>query len=464
MVNTMMELEKAKTEYEFPEKIKKLLLDKNTKEASEELANTFLSNNHVHTIKSDDKPEMWIYEAGIYIPNGATTINEYVDKVLGTQYSTYFTNQVIAKVQVRSYITQEKLFEEAPPHLVPVNNGILNINTDKLEPFTPEYRFFQKLPVEYDPQAECPNCLKFFETTLPNKQSRNVIQELFGSTLFRVYKYHKVFIIEGYGRNGKGITLLLLQNLLGIHNCSEVSIDDMDNDSFALSDLFKKLANICGDIGSHYIKKPSLLKDLSGGNMKEANRKFKSRIQFTNYAKLIFALNECPMTADNTDGFIDRLTIVNYPIKFIPSEEIKEDMDNVKPIDTNILEKLITPEEISGLLNWALRGWHRLEKQHGFSDNKSTEAKRKLWLRKSNSVGAFVSERLEFGVEDKYSVSAFTNDYISWCRENKLITKGTKTMKSEMERHGSYKSRIDGKYYWENVKEKETKILVENVK
>ena len=93
MVNTMMELEKAKTEYEFPEKIKKLLLDKNTKEASEELANTFLSNNHVHTIKSDDKPEMWIYEAGIYIPNGATTINEYVDKVLGTQYSTYFTTK-----------------------------------------------------------------------------------------------------------------------------------------------------------------------------------------------------------------------------------------------------------------------------------------------------------------------------------------------------------------------------------
>jgi len=107
MVNTMMELEKDKNRIWITQKNKKLLLDKNTKEASEELANTFLSNNHVHTIKSDDKPEMWIYEAGIYIPNGATTINEYVDKVLGTQYSTYFTNQVIAKVQVRSYITQE---------------------------------------------------------------------------------------------------------------------------------------------------------------------------------------------------------------------------------------------------------------------------------------------------------------------------------------------------------------------
>ena len=429
------------------------------KKAAELLANIFLKEHNVYTTRSDKNPEVWIYQDGIYIPEGITTIKEYVDKILKENYTTYFINQVSEKIKIRSYIKQEELFKETKPeYLIPVKNGILNLKSGQLMDFDPKYKFFAKLPINFDENAECPECEKFFDDVLCSKEDIKLMQEIFGFALLREYKYHHIFIFEGIGRNGKSVTLNLLKNLVGIENCSEVSIDDLSNNEFSKVSLHKKLINISGDIGKNVITNSNILKSMSGGDLQEANRKFLETIKFTNYAKLIFGLNELPMSYDKSDAFYDRIILVNYLMKFVDEKDMDENKDNFRLRDPNIIKKITTNEELSGLLNWAIEGFKRLVNQGFFSYNKSTNQIKKMYIRKSNSFEAYCNEQLVFG-DGRTEKDLIRKDYVNWCKQNKLGgPKGDKTIKGVMEYNGAYQDRIqEGSsrtWYWLDVKRK----------
>jgi len=450
------------------ENIVQYMIINKKKKAAELLANLFLKEHNVYTTRSDKNPEVWIYQDGIYVPEGITSIKEYVDNILNENYTTYFINQVCEKIKIRSYIKQEDLFKETKPeYLIPVENGILNLKSGQIMDFDPKYKFFAKFPVYFDENADCPECKKFFGEVLSSKEDIVLMQEMFGFALLREYKYHHIFILEGVGRNGKSVTLNLLKSLIGIENCSEVSIDNLSNNEFAKVSLHKKLINISGDIGKNAITNSNILKSLSGGDLQEANRKFLEPIKFTNYAKLIFGLNELPISYDGSDAFYDRIILINYPMKFVDEKDMDGENDNIKLRDPDIIKKITTKQELSGLLNWAIEGFKRLEKQGFFSYNKSTNQIKKMYIRKSNSFEAYCNEMLVFG-EGRTEKDLIRKDYVNWCKQNNLgRPKGDKTVKGVMEYNGAYQERIqDGSertIYWINVQRKVDIAEIEEV-
>jgi putative DNA primase/helicase len=54
-------------------------------------------------------------------------------------------------------------------------------------------------------------------------------------------------MLHGDGRNGKGTLLRVIEVFLGRVNCSNRSLQDLDNNRFAVADLFGKIANILAD-------------------------------------------------------------------------------------------------------------------------------------------------------------------------------------------------------------------------
>ena len=448
--------------------IVQMMIINKKKEAAERLANVFLKEHSVYTTRSDKNPEVWIYQDGIYVPEGITNIKEYVDGLLNENYTTYFINQVSEKIKIRSYINQEELFNETKPeYLIPVENGILNLKSGQIMDFDPKYKFFAKLPVIFDENAECPECKKFFNDVLTSKEDITLMQEIFGFSLLREYKYHHIFIFEGIGRNGKSVTLNLLKNFVGIDNCSEVSIDDLSNNEFSKSSLHKRLINISGDIGKSAITNSNILKSLSGGDLQEANRKFLEPIKFMNYAKLIFGLNELPISYDHSDAFYDRIILINYPMKFVDEKDMDEGNDSLKLRDPDIIKKISTQQELSGLLNWAIEGFKRLETQGFFSYNKSTNQIKKMYIRKSNSFEAYCDENLVFG-EGRTEKDLIRKDYVSWCKQNKLgKPKGDKNVNGVMEYNGSYQDRIqvgsERTIFWVDVQRKVDIAEVEEI-
>lgn len=410
-----------------------LLADRKRAKATEIMAKDFEENNSVYTTRDDERSECWIYKEGIYLPQARTYIKEYCRKLLGKLYTTNICNEVLNKIEADTFIEQEEFFQEEPPYLIAVNNGVLDLITKELKPFSPEFRFFSKLDINYIPSSDCPMIKKFFDSLFKDKNEINVIQELFGFLLYREYFLEKAFMFLGSGRNGKGKTMELMKHFIGVENCAEISLEAMEKDHFAIGELFKKYANLCGDLSKTALRHTGEFKKLTGRDLLSAARKFKTRVKFVNYAKMLFSCNDLPLTYDITEAFFNRWIILDFPYTFLPEKELniieEKDKENCKLRDTNIIEKISTEKEMEGLLCWALEGLERLRKTKSFSYSPSTNETKNMWLRKSDSCMAFIMDCIEEDLEGYVVKNDFRIKYAQYCREHKIRPSGDKVIK-----------------------------------
>jgi phage/plasmid-associated DNA primase len=177
--------------------------NKNYNGATEVIVDYILRNNHIYTTKDDLKSEMWIYREGIYSPNGRSEVKEIVRTVMLENFNMMLSNQIVAKIEADTYIETSKFFNQEYLYEVPVANGILNILTRELSPFSSDKVFFNKLPVTYDVEAKCEKIDKFIQDVLATENDKKMIYELAGYCLLKEYRFEKAFIFVAGGRNGK---------------------------------------------------------------------------------------------------------------------------------------------------------------------------------------------------------------------------------------------------------------------
>lgn len=413
----------------------KLLKNKKYAKASEMLVEYILKSNYIYTTKDDNKSEIWIYREGIYIPNGKSEIKEILRKLLEAGYSTFVYNNVISKIEPDTFIDIDKFFIQNHIDEVPVLNGILNIITRELRPFTPEKIFFNKIPVEYNPRAECPMIDKFLSDILSNEDDRLVFYELGGFILLREYRYEKAFMLVGNGRNGKDKAIELLKRTLGLENCCSVPLSSLTPDSFIISEFFGKMVNVAGEVNNQDLKDTSMFKALTGRSLVSAPRKFLRPVTFQNYAKFVFACNELPMVYDNSKGFWDRWVVLEFPYTFLPQNEIDNSKEKtlLKLRDTDIIEKITTIDEMSGLLNKFLDGLERLKKQKDFSSTKGSEYIKNMWIRKANSFMAFCMDNIEDVYDGMITKKELRKKFAEYCKRHKIKGTSDKAIKAILE-------------------------------
>lgn len=266
-------------------------------------------------------------------------------------------------------------------------------------------------------------------------------------------------MLNGYGRNGKSKTLTLIKAFLGPDNCSSISLEQLETDQYAVGNLFGKMANLASDLSKTVLKKTGLFRNCVGRDMITANRKNKTHINFVNYAKMFFACNELPITYDTTDGFWSKWIYFDFPYKFVDKEEYEQlkDKKMFRIKDENIIDKLTTPEELSGLLNWAIEGLKRLDQQRHYSSNKTSEEIKKLWIRKSDSLRAFTMDCIKEDYDSFITKKKFRYVYLLYCRRNKINPCSDKYIKKVLaEKFGVMEGRrsIEDKqeYVWEGIK------------
>lgn len=417
------ESEKKDIRYNFLELISGK--EKKWAEATELLVNYIKSKNYIYTTKEDVNSEIWIYKEGIYVPQGKSEIKIMLRKILEQWYSQYIFNLVVAKIEADTFIDSSIFFGTVYKEEVPVKNGILNVSSREIKPFSPERIYFSKLPIKYNPLATCPRIEKFLEDIMSSEDDKNVFYEMGGFCLLNEYSFEKAFMFVGSGRNGKDKTLELIKRTLGVENCSSIPINALASDSFVISELFQKKANLAGEISGQDLKDTSMFKALTGRSLISAKRKFLHNIDFINYAKFIFACNELPMVYDMTYAFWDRWILIEFPYTFVTKSEYDSAPDKsfLKIRDEDIVEKICTSEELSGLLNKFLDGLARLVLTKGFSLTKGTKEIKDLWIRKSNSFIAFCMDLLEEDYDNKISKKELRKQYSQYCKHHKVTTK-----------------------------------------
>lgn len=436
-----------------------LAKDKKWSSATEMLVTHILEKNYLYTTKEDNKTETWIYKNGVYVPQGKSEIKIILRDILQEHYSQYVYGLVMNKIEVDTFIDLDEFFKERYPEEIPLKNGILNIFTRELKSFSPEKIFFNKMPVEYNPQSGCPKIEQFLKEILACEEDRRVFYELGGFCLLNEYKYEKAFMFVGDGRNGKDKSLELIKRLFGVENCSAIPLHTLD-DNFSIAELFGKKVNLAGEVSHSDLKDTGFFKALTGRSLMSAKRKFLSNITFVNKAKFIFACNELPMVYDINRGFWDRWILLQFPFTFVDRDALEKEgkkNPNFKLRDVDIIEKITTDEELSGLLNKFLEGLDTLLVQGNFSQSIGTEEIKNLWIRKSNSFIAFCVDFLEEDYDKRILKKELRKRYTSYCKKHKVAPKSEYVVKRILEENYGVSEEQDwtntrGERFWGGIK------------
>ncbi len=462
------EIKDIKDNKNYSELQKEVLVQLALKEkdkATEMIVEQIEKDNHIYTTRDDIKSEMWIYREGIYIPQGKSFVREFTRKILGEAFSPQLANNIISKIEADTFIEHDSFFSTNYINEIPLKNGIFNIITKDLNAFDPKKIFFNKVPILYDPSAECVNILKHLSQVLKKEEDIKVVIELFGYLLLKEYKIEKAIMFVGHGRNGKSKTIELMKRFIGAENCSSLPLRALHEESFSLSELFSKMANLAADLSKTDLKETGMIKSLIGRDTIQAKRKYLRDLNFVNYAKMVFAANELPKIYDTTDGFWTKWVLLEFPYKFVSEKEFnnldKDKKELHKILDPDIIEKLTTEEELSGLFNMALEGLDRLLKQRDFSYSKSTQEVKDIWIRQSDSFTAFCYDHLKEDINGIISKKRLRTLFHKYRKKHKVPGCSDKAIKITLENSFGVSESQDANYnrIWEGISLKD----IENI-
>lgn len=354
------------------------------------LSEEILKTNHIKTIAGGVR----VYNDGIYTMN-MDTVKLLQKEIIQTALKKYKTPimekhaaHVVKMVEVK---TTEDVQLNENENEIAVGNGILNLQTLELTDFTPEKVFINKIPVYYDKYAPKPKkFLRFMETVFKgNEKQYDLMQEVVGYLLTNNYKYQNIIYLIGDGGNGKGTLLKILTYLLGKENTSSASLyqlTDHPQVDYFVAGLYGKKANICGDVGATKIKNTENLKKLSS-NTDEVTARLPYGVPFSfiNLARIVLAMNKLPKKDAFTTGDKRRDTIIDFRNK------ISGTGDEIRGLS----EVIRDAGELPGILNWAIEGLQRLEKNQKFSDDRTDAEKGIEYDKKSNPMKHFVDDCID---------------------------------------------------------------------
>lgn len=182
---------------------------------------------------------------------------------------------------------------------------------------------------------------QFFKDILPNDEIRTYFLKVLSICLTGKI-LQNVFILSGYGKNGKSVLCGLLQETLGEY-CEQPRpailtrrAENANEANSAVMKLKSKRIVIVPEPNAKEQLQVDKIKAWTGGetiNCRELNQ---SETTFEPQFKLMIMCNKKPSLSDNDGGIRRRLKIINFPNLFVqnPTKE------NERQIDLDILEKL----------------------------------------------------------------------------------------------------------------------------
>ena len=406
--------------------------------------------NKIYSFKTmKDTEQVWIFRNPVYRQYGELQIKEDLWKNMGIDMSPADVNHVLEQIKCSNYCERPDAREFK--NIIPMKNGWFNIETNELEAPDPEKFITNKIPIKYNPEADCPK-IKSFIADVVKEDAVPIIQEMFGYCLYKDYPLARAFMLVGEGKNGKSTLLELLTIFLGVKNIATPSLHALIYDRFAKSELFGKLANIHADLSASKLNHTGAFKMLTGGDLIRGERKFQKPFQFYNYAKLIYSANELPQSNDTTDAFFRRWEIIEFPYTFTEDPD-----DGNKNKDANIIEKITTEEELSGLFNWALEGLKRVLKNEKFTHTKNTDIIKNTWLTQTNPLKVFIDTFVEVKQGEYVEKDVFYEKYNDFCSFHSAPTLDKNVVGRKLSKMipqvRSSRRKIGGNriYCWENI-------------
>ena len=290
--------------------------------------------------------------------------------------------------------------EVANANYIAFNNGVYNLVTDTLEPYTPEIVITNKIPHDYNPGAYselADNTLN--KISCNDAQVRSLFEEYSGDNFYRRNELGKAFIFTGDKSNGKSTFLNVMNVILGYENTSALDISEL-KDRFNTAMLCGKLANIGDDIGDEFLSgnAVAIFKKLVTGDRVKAERKGLDPFEFNPYTKFTFSANEIPKMRDKTGAVIRRLVIIPCDATFS-----KDDPDYRPFIKYELLEE----DCLEYFIKIGIEGLKRVLANNQFTESKKCIDQLKDYEIENDNFLQFINDLTIDDVENKTSQEVY---------------------------------------------------------
>ena len=366
----------------------------------------------------DDTLYRYCDDTGTFDDGAGKDIGDKLDQELGRYYSQHECREIIGRLKERAVDRDDLNAGDKDAQLVCVKNGVLDVETRELHDHDPEYRFTNRLPVEYDPDAKPDTYDEFINEITRRDADAKTLNELLGNALLDHYRYEYVLFLFGEGANGKSTWLSVVRALVGEENTSSETLQRFAETRFSSARLVGKMANIAEDLPDRKINDMGTIKDLSGGGMVPGERKGQDPFDFRNRAKLMFAANSPPVLGERTWAVKRRLAPIHLPYRFVDNPS--DDEPHEKTREYGLEVELSTDEELSGILNRALDGLDRLQENGDISLPEDPDERLALYERHSDHIKAFAIECLTNTSErsDEIRKERIYTAYTRYCEAN----------------------------------------------
>ena len=368
---------------------------------------TFLFDKFAVYLKNNDyikriNGRLHIYKDGIYIDTQRLIESAMIDKI--PTLSKAKRNEVLSYLDVM--IDKDTSISGA--EYIAFKNGVYNIKTDELIPFSPEIVVTNKINHNYNPEAVC----EIVDQTLKklavgDDEIIQLLKEAVGNTFFRRNELRKAFMLTGEKKNGKSTFLAMLKTLLGENNTSALDLKEL-GDRFSSASMFNKLANIGDDISDEFITNPAIFKKIVSGDRIRGELKGEKEFFFEPYCKLFFSANDIPKMKDKTGAVLDRLIIIPFNARF----DVKD-----PDYDPYIKYKLIQEDALERLILLGLQGLKDVLKNQRFTLPEKSRRELAEYEIGNNPILQFFADVERADIVGQTTTGVY-NRYCSFCMDN----------------------------------------------
>lgn len=286
------------------------------------------------------------------------------------------------------------------------NNFVRYYHKDVVD--SPPYLTTVQLPINYNPDAECPEWDKFVKRLFP-EGAEEVAYKIIAYLMVPLEGIQKAIVLLGEAGNGKSTFLNMITEILGKNNISNLTLHQIEEKIFCRYQLMGKLANIEQEMRVNKFRTLDTFKAITGGDPIPIEKKFGDTFFYTPFVRLVFGANKMPSSEDGsteTLAYLRRLIQIPFTKTFYSSPAQIEDLR----------ERLTNPQEMSGVVNKAI-SYLREIREYGLVLPPALEFANKEYIAVPEIVARWGIEHIQLTENEKDIVldSEIKNLYMTTC-------------------------------------------------
>lgn len=342
---------------------------------------------------------------GIYYkPIETEELEQYIHYEISPNLSQAARKEIMSFLKLKTRTPIEEFNKN--PNKIACNNGVINLKTGELEEGDRREINTIYIPHNYNPDPEySPRVDEFFkELSNGDIIKMEFLYQIVGYCLLKENRYHKFFVLQGSGGTGKSTYTNLIQGLVGEHNCSNVSLSDMDKDYY-LASMMGKLVNIDDDVEGKALSYTGRFKSMVSGEVISVREIYKPVEKHKPFSTLIFNCNKLPRIMDRTTGLYRRIVLI----------ELDHKVENPNPNFVNSL----TEQDYEYLLFKAVNGMSTVIREGKFRISVSEDKLIQLFKRRQSPINEWLYENaLCLGDFHNQPCRPLYSQFTAWCSEN----------------------------------------------